>query len=317
MRVLVTGCQGTIGRRLVPALREGEGAPEVFGCDLQHHRDASYMRADVADYRELAAVIEVAQPDVVYHLAAEFGRHNGEDYYGHVWRTNVIGTRNLLELQTRAGFRLVFASSSEVYGELHEDPIREDASERIPLRQHNDYAISKWVNERQIQNFEERHGIEVMRLRFFNAYGYEDFHPYRSVVCLFAHAALTGEPLTVFRGYHRTFMHMDDFVPSLARAWRPEHFMAGTAVNLGGREYRPVEDVALIACETAGRDPERAIVWVGEDEHNVRSKRPDITRAEKLLLHDPRIALEEGVPQTVRWMAQRYGLELPKEAAAA
>ena len=110
MRILVTGSKGTLGTPLVKELsRRGH---DVWGCDLQHQRDGNYIRADVSNYRQLERVFEANQYDFVYHLAAEFGRINGEEYYDTLWETNVIGTRNILELQKKKGFRLIFASSS-------------------------------------------------------------------------------------------------------------------------------------------------------------------------------------------------------------
>ena len=84
---------------------------EVSGCDLQHQRDENFIRADVSNYRQLERVFEANDYDYVYHLAAEFGRINGEEYYDTLWETNVIGTRNILEWQTKKGFKLIFASS--------------------------------------------------------------------------------------------------------------------------------------------------------------------------------------------------------------
>ena len=70
----------------------------------------------------------------MYHLAAEFGRINGEEHYEQVWRTNAIGTRNVLELQRERGFRHIFASSSEVYGEADAEAIYERYCWRTPSR---------------------------------------------------------------------------------------------------------------------------------------------------------------------------------------
>ena len=103
--------------------------------------------------------------EFVYHLAAEFGRINGEEYYDTLWTTNVIGTRNILEIQKRRKFKLIFASSSEIYGDKHQHILSEDIPLNHSIIQHNDYAVTKWVNEIQIMNFEKRHGSPVVRLR--------------------------------------------------------------------------------------------------------------------------------------------------------
>src|SRR5688572_6351616 len=181
-KILITGIMGTLGRPLKRELEER--GHDVWGTDLQHQADQKYCRADVALYRQLERVFE-QDFDYVYHLAAEFGRINGEEYYDTLWQTNVIGTRNVLELQKLKGFKLIFASSSEIYGDHHAEVLHEDIPLTSALFQQNDYAVTKWVNEQQIVNFEKRWEIEAVRCRFFNAYGPgEHYHHYRSVVCL-------------------------------------------------------------------------------------------------------------------------------------
>ena len=190
MRILVTGHLGTIGRPLVALLRSR--GHEVIGVDLRHSEDG--IRADVSEYRQLQGLPDF---EFCYHLAAEFGRHNGEHFTEQLWKSNAIGTKNMLRLQKERGFRMVFASSSEVYGERQTSLLTEDM---VPVYLPNDYAISKQVNEAQILNA----GTETMILRFFNAYGPgEYYHSYRSVVCLFVYRALMGLPYTVYSVRHR------------------------------------------------------------------------------------------------------------------
>ncbi|MBX6377402.1 MAG: NAD(P)-dependent oxidoreductase [Clostridia bacterium] len=302
-RILVTGSKGTLGRPLVAELRRR--GHHVYQLDLFHQPDAGYFRADVASFRELEPVFQ-EDYDFVYHLAAEFGRLNGEAHYEALWRTNVIGTRHILEWQRRRGFRLILASSSEIYGEAGEEWLDEDLPLRRPVFPANDYALTKWVNELQAVHFQERYGLPIMRLRFFNAYGPgEHYHPYRSVVCLFVYRALHGLPWQVYRGYRRTFMYIDDFIPTLANA--AERFRAGEVYNIGGRDYRSVEELAEIVLAVTGADPS-LVEHLPEDHHNTVSKRPDIRKAVRDLGHDPRVTLEEGVPRTVEWMREVYRL---------
>ncbi len=300
-RILVTGSDGTLGRPLVAVLRTR--GHDVWCCDLQHSEDPQSRRADIAEFRQLERVFD-QRYDYVYHLAAEFGRLNGEEYYETLWRTNVIGTRNVLELQKRQGFRLIFASSSEIYGDRHESILHEDIPLNHSIIQHNDYATTKWVNEIQIMNFEKRYGSECMRLRFFNAYGPgEYYHNYRSVVCLFAYRALHGVPYEVYQGYHRVFMYIDDFIPTLANAC--DRFVPGEVYNIGGEEYRSVRELSDLVLRCCDRD-DRLVTYLPEDRHNVQNKRPDISKAKRTLGHDPRTTLEVGVPATVDWLKSVY-----------
>ena len=300
MRMLVTGSKGTLGTPLVAELKKR--GHEVFGIDLKHTDDKDNARCDISDFRQVKRAIESFYPDIVYHLAAEFGRMNGEEYYEQVWRTNVIGTRNILEVQKLMKFKLIFASSSEIYGDSDEPILNEES---VLAQQKNDYAISKWVNELQCKNFRERHGNEIMTLRFFNAYGpCEMYTNYRSVVCLFCYRALHNIPYTVYEGYHRVFMYIDDFIPSLANVC--ERFIDGETVNIGGTEYRSVKDLSDIILKYLGKD-DSFVVYESSDKHNVTNKKPDISKAKKILGHDPKITLEEGVKETLDWMMRHYG----------
>jgi dTDP-glucose 4,6-dehydratase len=299
--ILITGISGTLGKMLAIELRRR--GHEVWGADLQHREGEQYIRTDVRSYRQLERVFE--QPfEFVYHLAAEFGRINGEEYYDTLWESNVVGTRNILELQRRHGFKLIFSSSSEIYGDVAADILHEDLPTERPLFQRNDYAISKWVNELQCMNFEKRHNSPIVRLRFFNAYGPgEYYHAYRSVVCLFCYRALHDIPYTVFRNYKRVFMYIDDFTPTLANV--VDNFTPGGVYNIGGTEFRGVEELSEIILERLKLD-DRLVSYLPEDKHNIQNKRPDITRAAKVLGHNPTVVLEEGVARTLDWMRTVY-----------
>jgi len=91
----------------------------VLAVDLYNTRRNDYIRADVRNYRQLENVFENNNFDYVYHLAAEYGRWNGEDYYENLWQTNMIGTKNILRLQEKLDFRMIFYSSAEVYGDYN------------------------------------------------------------------------------------------------------------------------------------------------------------------------------------------------------
>src|SRR5206468_12312100 len=145
---------------------------------------------DVGEYRQIERVMERTKPEFVYHLAAEFGRRNGEDFYESLWRTNAIGTKNVLRLQERLGFRMLFASSSEIYGEFG-GLMSETVPDRLPMQQLNDYAISKWANELQVRNSAMRFSTETVRVRIYNTYAPGEYYsPYRYESCIFVYRAM-------------------------------------------------------------------------------------------------------------------------------
>src|SRR6266446_2080979 len=161
-KLLVTGGNGTVGAGLVKELQSR--GHFVASCDISHRPDEvgfslrtdvakpTYARCDVGEFRQLERVIETLGPfDYIYHAAAEFGRWNGEDFYEILWRTNTVGTKNVIRLQERLHFKLIHFSSSEVYGDWP-DLMVETVMDEHEVKQLNDYAMSKWVNEMQIRN---------------------------------------------------------------------------------------------------------------------------------------------------------------------
>lgn len=311
MNILVVGSEGTIGKPLTRHLIQS--GHNVYRSDLQHH-EGQYMRCDISEFRQVQELfIWAAANEIqyIYWLAAEFGRQNGEDYYEQLWKSNVIGAKNLLRmLAVFPDIRVVFFSSSEVYGELQTSngKLHEDDMLKYPVIQHNDYAITKWVNEKQIINGQILNPhLQIMRVRLFNAFGKEEYYnDYRSVVCLFCYRVLHNLPITIYKNYYRVFMHVDDLVNTLGRIPHAEwDKLNGNVVNIGGTEYCSVEDMHKIISKYVP-DSKSAVTYLAEDKHNTVSKMPDISRAVELLGHNPRITLEEGIAATLDWMRDYY-----------
>ncbi len=303
MRILVTGGLGTVGAVLVRELR-GRGH-EVWISDLPHHHDAQYLRCDVGTFRQLERVVEGRSFDLVYHLAAEFGRWNGEDFYETLWHSNVIGTKNLIRLQEKHRFRVVFFSSSEVYGD-YDGEMKEDVMDRVEIRQMNDYAMTKWVGEMQIMNSAAMHGTESVRVRLFNTYGPgEHYSAYRSVACLFIYRALHDMPYKVYLNHHRTSSYVDDTVFTLANI--AERFHPGRVYNIGGHEYHDIKQLSDLILKACGKD-DRLVEYVEAEPFTTRDKKVNLERAVKDLGHDPKVPLEEGIRRTVEWMKKVHGL---------
>ena len=168
VKVLVTGGLGFIGSNLVAELEKR--GHSVWACDLMHAEMENYVRCDVGRFRQVERMFAKHDFDYVYHAAAEYGRWNGEDYYENLWLTNAVGTKNVIKLQEKKKFRMIFFGSAEVYGD-YDGVMSEDVMEKIPIKQMNDYAIAKWVNELQILNSAGMFGTETVRVRLFNVYG--------------------------------------------------------------------------------------------------------------------------------------------------
>ena len=307
MRILVSGGMGTVGTFLVDELR-GRGH-DVWMCDLYHHHDPQYVRCDVSEYRQLERVFESQTFDYVYHLAAEFGRWNGEDYYENLWCSNTIGTKNILRMQEKRGFRLIYFSSSEVYGDW-DGVMSEDVMDRFEIRQLNDYAITKWVGEMQVMNSARMFGTESVRVRLFNLYGPgERYSDYRSVNCLFCYRALHDIPYTVYLNHHRSSTYITDATSTLANI--ADNFIPGEAYNIGSDEYHDIKTVSDIVLKTLGKD-DRLVTYLDSEPFTTRDKKIDMAKAVRDLGHHPKISLAEGLPLTLDWMKHYYVAEKQK-----
>ncbi len=301
MKILVTGGLGAVGAPLTRDLRAR--GHEVWVCDLPHAAGPNYIRCDVGDYRQVQRVFERADFEFVYHLAAEFGRWNGEDYYEKVWQSNAIGTKNLLRLQEARKFRMVFASSSEVYGDWDE-VMDEDVMMQNPVRQMNDYAISKWVNEQQIMNSADRFGTETVRLRLFNTYGPgEPYSEYRSVACQFIYRALHDMPYIVYLDHHRTSSYIDDTARTLANI--TERFKPGEVYNIAGDEYHDIKSLSDMILKYLGKD-DQLVKYVPVEAHNTRNKKAATAKAARDLGHESTVPLAVGIPRTIEWQKEVY-----------
>jgi dTDP-glucose 4,6-dehydratase len=316
-KILVTGSKGVVGSWLTKKLEEK--GHDVFGIDLTHERGEvgfehemskatfTYARCDVADFRQLQRVFEKAGPfDFVYHTAAEFGRWNGEDYYEQVWRSNAIGTKNIIRLQEKLGFKLIHFSSSEVYGD-YEDVMFESVMNDVEIKQMNDYALSKWVNEQQIRNSAFQHGTKTVVVRLFNTFGPgEWYHPYRSVNCKFCYHLLHNMPVTVYRGHYRTSTYLEDTCRTLSNI--VDNFKPGEVYNIGGLEYHDIETLVDTVLKYTGAD-KKLVTYEDSEILTTKAKKVDIEKAIKDLDHKMTVSLDEGVKLTVDWMKEYYDIK--------
>jgi dTDP-glucose 4,6-dehydratase len=317
LRVLVTGGLGTVGSALVEELRRR--GHHVISTDLAHQADEvafsiegdldspAYVRSDVGEFRQIERVFEALGPfDYVYHCAAEFGRWNGEDFYESLWRTNVIGTKNIIRLQEHLQFRLVHFSSSEVYGDWPELMV-ESVMEEYEVKQLNDYAMTKWVNEMQVQNSHTQFGTKSVVVRLFNTYGPGEYYsPYRSVNCRFVYCGLTRTPWTVFRGHSRSSVFLPDAVATLANI--ADNFIAGETYNIGGDHLHTIEELSDIVLEVTGA-PADLVSYRDAELLTTKEKRVDMSKAKRDLGHQNTYELRDGVQQTADWMRKVYSLK--------
>lgn len=309
MKILVTGGAGNIGTNLCNELRSR--GHQVIACDLYNTEREDYIRCDVRNYRQLEHVFDSYGPfDYVYHLAAEYGRWNGEAYYENLWQTNMIGTKNILRFQEKLKFKMVFFSSAEVYGD-YDGKMSENVMAENKIRdtyQMNDYAITKWAGELMCMNSAKMFGSEIVRVRPLNCYGpHEDFTPYRGFIPKFIYHCLMGRSYTVYCGHKRIIDYVEDSCRTFANI--VDNFIPGEVYNVGGKvEWeRDIKAYSDIVRTVTGAD-ESLVTYKEAEGFTTRIKTVDFSKAIRDLNHDPVVDPEEGITRTAKWMKERYRL---------
>jgi len=302
-KILVTGGLGFIGSNLVKELRRR--GHDVWFCDLMHSSDPKSIRCDVSKYRQVERIFEAHDFDYVYHTAAEYGRWNGEEYYENLWLTNVVGTKNLIRIQEKKKFKMIFFSSAEVYGD-YSGVMKEDIPEKIHIHLLNDYAITKWVGEMMIKNSAMQFGTETVIVRPFNVYGPgEHYHPFRGFIPKFIYKALHDEPYTVYLGHKRTLEYIDDVCNALANI--VDNFKAGEIYNLGGDEQYDIKYISDLILKTLGKD-DSLVTYKEAEPFTTRVKKPDSSKAKKDIGFRITVKPEVGIPKTMEWFKTIYGV---------
>lgn len=281
---------------------------EVLALDLLNNERNGYIRADVKNYRQLESVVKSDKFDYVYHLAAEYGRWNGEAYYENLWQTNVIGTKHMLRLQEELKFRMIFFSSAEVYGD-YMGKMSEDVMEKNPIidtYQMNDYAITKWAGELMCMNSATMFGTETVRVRPVNCYGPgEHYTPYRGFIPKFIYHALYNKPYMVFKGHKRII----DFVEDSCRTWANivDNFIPGEVYNVGSRpEWEmDIKSYSDLILKAVGRN-DSLVTYEESEPFTTKVKTMDFSKAVRDLKHNPIVSPEEGIKRTVEWMKWYY-----------
>jgi dTDP-glucose 4,6-dehydratase len=303
--ILVTGGAGFIGTNLTHELRSR--GHDVWTLDIKFDSHERHFRADVGEYRQLERVFEEQSFDYVYNAAAEYGRWNGEDHYKNLWQTNAVGTKNVLRLQKEHDFRLIAFSSAEVYGD-YGGRITEEITESESIHLMNDYAMTKRVNEMQVENAGKRFDTESVIVRPVNCYGpHEKFSEYRGVIPIFVWRALNNQPYTVYEDHRRIFDYVGDTAATLANI--VDNFHPGEVYHLGGSpEWEiTIRELSDLVLDYLNMDDSK-VTYKREEEMTTKIKTIDSAKAKDHLKHDPTVPPEEGIGKTIDWFQQQYDL---------
>lgn len=294
----MTGAAGFLGSHLADLLIE-QGHEVVALDDLSTGRwENLAQRPGLTRVEADVAAAEVDGPiDRVYHLASPASPRDFARMPLHVLRANSLGTWRLLELAEAKGARFLLASTSEVYGDPLVSPQPETYWGNVnPVGPRSCYDESKRFAEALVTAYEGR--VECRIVRFFNTYGPRMRRDDGRAVPTFFDQALRGAPLTVQGDgmQTRSFAFVSDVVPAVAALMESD---VEGPVNLGADEEVTLLDLARRIRSSLGSQSE--IVHVGAAPDDPRRRRPDLSRARRLLGYAPGVWLDEGLARTTEW----------------
>jgi UDP-glucuronate 4-epimerase len=299
MRYVVTGAAGFIGSHLAEGLQAA--GHEVVGIDAftdyydpalkeKNARGLDVRRLDLA-----ADELDFAGFDGVFHLAARPGVRSFGDVFPQYLRDNVLATQRVFEAAVRDGVRVVFASSSSVYGETERYPTPEDT----PLRPLSPYGITKLTGEQLARAYESSFGLDAVVLRYFNAFGPRQ-RPDMAFTRI-AYGLAAGEPFDLYGDgeQSRGWTYVSDVVDATILAMQRG---VGT-YNVGGAHEVSMREAIAQFERVSGRTLDvREQPAVPGDQRRTNA---DTTRIRSELGWEPRVDVAEGVRAEWDWACAR------------
>ena len=301
MRYVVTGAAGFIGSHLSAALIERGHDVVAIDCFTDYYDPALKKQnaagLDVARVDLAEEDLDLQDVDGVFHLAGQPGVRSFGEVFEEYVRRNLLATRRVFEIAAAAGVRVVFASSSSVYGEAERYPTPEDAVPS-PI---SPYGITKLGCEQLAHAYAKGFGLDAVLLRYFTVYGPRqrpDMAVTRIVGALAGGGAfeLYGDGLQ-----SRSFTYVADAVDATIAAM--EDAPAGSLYNVGGGAEATMRDVIATLERVSGRTLD--LVERPAEAGDVRRTSADTTRIEKDLGWRATTSLEEGLRAQWEWASVR------------
>ncbi|MEO0119276.1 MAG: SDR family NAD(P)-dependent oxidoreductase [candidate division WOR-3 bacterium] len=306
-KILVTGGAGFIGSHLTERLLElgakvivvdnfstgkKENLKNVLG-----NKNLKIIKCDVNDFKQIKKVFKKNKIDCVFHYAAVVGVKRLEEEPLKILN-DIEGIKNILNLSLKYKIKkLIFASSSEVYGEPVSLPEKEEGV-------HNPrdvYALVKLIGENLIKIYYEKYGFPGCALRFFNVYGpKQESSPYGFVVGIFMKQVLSDQRPTIFGDglQTRDFMYVKDNVEASIRALLNKK-TDGQIINIGTGRQITILDLAKKIINLSGKNLKPK--FLPKRKLDIRYRCPDVTKMKKILKFVPKYSLEKGLKETFEW----------------
>ncbi|XP_033118256.1 UDP-glucuronic acid decarboxylase 1-like isoform X2 [Anneissia japonica] len=301
-RVLITGGSGFVGSHLVDRLMmEGHEVTVVDNFftgrkrNVEHwlgHNNFELINHDIVE----PLLIEV---DQIYHLASPASPPHYMYNPIKTIKTNSMGTLNMLGLAKRVKARLLLASTSEVYGDPEQHPQTEEYWGHVnPIGPRACYDEGKRVAETMCYAYAKQENVEVRVARIFNTFGPRMHMADGRVVSNFIMQALQGDPITIYGSgtQTRSFQYVTDLVDGLIRLMNSQ---VSTPVNIGNPDEHTILEFAQIIKNFVGGTSE--IVHKEAAQDDPKKRKPDISKAKRLLQWEPKVPLDEGISKTVEY----------------
>lgn len=314
MKIFVTGAAGFIGSHVAHALLDD--GHEVVGLDnfndyypvelkearhvkLEARAGYSGLRGDLADFEFLDSSFKSHAPARVCHLAAQAGvRYSLGNPFAYE-QSNLAGHLNILECCRHRGIqRLVYASSSSVYGGNKKVPFSENDPVDHPV---SFYAATKKANELMAHSYTHLYGFQSIGLRFFTVYG--PWGRPDMAYWLFSEAMLKGQSIRVFNhgDMKRDFTYIDDIVQGVKGALFAEGLEPYEIFNLGNNQPEQLMDMIQYLGDALGVEPQMEMLPMQPGDVPITFA--DIEKAKAKLNYQPTTSLKEGLARFVEWFA--------------
>ena len=298
MKILVTGGAGFIGSHLVDRLiKQGHKVVVVdnlsTGKKANLNPKAKFYKIDICSPR-ISQVFQKEKPQIVFHLAAIPRVPLSVKDPISTSKVNILGTINIFRAGVEARVkRIIFASSSSVYGDQKKLPLKESMTPN-PI---SPYGLQKLTCEQFAKLFTQLYGIPIVSLRFFNVFGPRiDFNSdYSLVIGKFLKQKTEGRPLTIFGNGEQTrgFCYIDDVVEANIKAMKSKKLKGKEIINISSGGSWSVNYLAKLIGGPRRYLPKRP--------GDVLHTKADITLAKKLLGWQPKTSFEEGIKKTSQW----------------
>lgn len=321
MRVLITGGAGFIGSHLCESLiKKGYRViclDNLFSGSLDNiqtllqNPNFKFVKEDVRNKGVVSDLVK--KVDVIYHLAAVVGVSMVVNYPLEDISVNIEGTSNLAKAAFNNGKKkVIFTSSSEVYGKNASIPLKEDSTASIfgPTTVTRwAYGMTKSIGEHILLGYAEN-GLPATILRYFNTYGPRGINKkYANVIPQFINQALAGEDITIYGNgkQTRSFTYISDCVRATVAA---DENSVNEIINIGSDRQTSIKRLALLIKKiTASKSkityiPKEKVFKKKFEDPQIR--RPSIEKAKELLGFTPKYTLKQGLRKTVKWTRGQY-----------